>query len=34
MQRRDNDGVETAAVAALIRLEGNRVLEVGCAKDG
>ena len=28
--RRDEDGVEAAAVAALVPLEGKRVLEVGC----
>jgi ubiquinone/menaquinone biosynthesis C-methylase UbiE len=32
MQRRDDDGVETAAIAALVHLEGKRVLEVGCGK--
>jgi predicted RNA methylase len=32
MQRRDDDGVETAAIAALVHLEGNRVHEVGCGK--
>jgi 2-polyprenyl-6-hydroxyphenyl methylase/3-demethylubiquinone-9 3-methyltransferase len=30
MQRRDDDGVEAAAIAALVPLEGKRVLEVGC----
>ena len=30
MQRRDDDGVESAAIAALVPLEGKRVLEVGC----
>jgi ubiquinone/menaquinone biosynthesis C-methylase UbiE len=30
MQRRDEDGVEAAAIAALVPLEGKRVLEVGC----
>src|ERR671933_2517452 len=30
MQRRDQDGVEAAAIAALVPLEGKRVLEVGC----
>src|SRR6266480_4413023 len=32
MQRRDDDGVEAAAIAALVPLEGTRVLEVGCGK--
>ena len=32
MQRRDEDGVEAEAIAALIPLEGKRVLEVGCGK--
>jgi SAM-dependent methyltransferase len=32
MQRRDDDGVEAAAIAALVPLEGKRVLEVGCGK--
>ena len=32
MQRRDDDGVETAAIAALVPLEGRRVLEAGCGK--
>jgi ubiquinone/menaquinone biosynthesis C-methylase UbiE len=32
MQRRDDDGVERAAVAALVPLERKRVLEVGCGK--
>ena len=32
MQRRDEDGVEAAAIAALVALEGKRVLEVGCGK--
>ncbi len=30
MQRRDGDGVEAAAIAELVPLEGKRVLEVGC----
>ena len=30
MQRRDEDGVEAAAIAVLVPLEGKRVLEVGC----
>jgi ubiquinone/menaquinone biosynthesis C-methylase UbiE len=32
MQRLDDDGVEAAAIAALVALEGKRVLEVGCGK--
>src|SRR4029450_11503492 len=32
MQRRDDDGVESAAIAALVPLEGKQVLEVGCGK--
>jgi ubiquinone/menaquinone biosynthesis C-methylase UbiE len=32
MQRRDDDGVEAAAIATLVPLEGRRVLEVGCGK--
>ncbi len=32
MQRRDHDGVEAAAIAALVSLEHKRVLEVGCGK--
>jgi ubiquinone/menaquinone biosynthesis C-methylase UbiE len=28
--RRDPDGVETAAIASAVSLEGTRVLEVGC----
>ena len=32
MQRRDEDGVEAAAIAALVPLEGKRILEVGCGK--
>jgi ubiquinone/menaquinone biosynthesis C-methylase UbiE len=32
MQRRDDDGVEAAAIAALVAFEGKRVLEVGCGK--
>jgi len=32
MQRRDDDGVESAAIAELVSLEGKRVLEVGCGK--
>jgi ubiquinone/menaquinone biosynthesis C-methylase UbiE len=30
MQRRDREGVEAAAIAAVVPLEGKRVLEVGC----
>jgi len=30
VQRRDEDGVEAAAIAVLVPLEGKRVLEVGC----
>ena len=30
MQRRDPDGVETAAIAELVNLDGLRVLDVGC----
>jgi ubiquinone/menaquinone biosynthesis C-methylase UbiE len=30
LQRRDDDGVEAAAIAAVVALEGKRVLEVGC----
>jgi ubiquinone/menaquinone biosynthesis C-methylase UbiE len=30
MQRRDENGVEAAAIAELVPLEGKRVLEVGC----
>lgn len=30
MQRRDPDGVETAAIAALVEIDGLRVLDVGC----
>jgi hypothetical protein len=33
MQRRDDDGVESAAIAALVPLEGKQVLEVGCARE-
>ena len=32
MERRDEDGVEAAAIAALVPLDGKRVLEVGCGK--
>jgi ubiquinone/menaquinone biosynthesis C-methylase UbiE len=30
MQRRDPDGVETAAIAAVVDLDAKRILEVGC----
>jgi ubiquinone/menaquinone biosynthesis C-methylase UbiE len=30
MHRRDPDGAEPAAIAALVDLDGKRVLEVGC----
>jgi ubiquinone/menaquinone biosynthesis C-methylase UbiE len=32
MQRRDEDGVEATAIAAVVAFEGERVLEVGCGK--
>ncbi len=32
MERRDEDGVEAAAIAALVAFDGRRVLEVGCGK--
>jgi ubiquinone/menaquinone biosynthesis C-methylase UbiE len=32
MQRRDDDGIESAAIAALVPLDGKRVLEVGCGE--
>ena len=32
MERRDEDGVEAAAIAAFVPLDGKRVLEVGCGK--
>jgi ubiquinone/menaquinone biosynthesis C-methylase UbiE len=32
VQRRDADGIEAAAIAALVLLEGKRVLEVGCGE--
>src|SRR2546430_10953572 len=32
MQRRDEDGIEAVAIAALVPLEGKRVLEVGCGE--
>jgi len=31
MQRRDPDGVETAAIAQLVGLDGLRILDVGCS---
>lgn len=30
MQRRDHAGVETAAIGAVVDLDGKRILEVGC----
>ena len=30
MERRDEAGVETTALVELVRLDGNRVLDVGC----
>lgn|SRR5437763_11458467 len=30
MQQRDPDGVETSAIAALMSLDGKRVVDVGC----
>ena len=32
MQRRDEAGVETAAIAGLVSLGGKRVLDVGCGE--
>jgi SAM-dependent methyltransferase len=32
MQRRDEEGVEAAAIAAVVHLAGKQVLEVGCGK--
>jgi ubiquinone/menaquinone biosynthesis C-methylase UbiE len=32
MQRRDEAGVEAAAIAALVSLDGKRVLDVGCGE--
>jgi ubiquinone/menaquinone biosynthesis C-methylase UbiE len=32
MQRRDDEGVEAAAIAALVPIDGKSVLEVGCGK--
>jgi ubiquinone/menaquinone biosynthesis C-methylase UbiE len=30
VQRRDREGVETAAIAELVELDGKQVLDVGC----
>lgn len=30
MQRRDPDGIETAAIARLVELDSRRVIDVGC----
>src|SRR3954447_9276085 len=30
MQQRDPDGVETSAIAALMSMDGKRVVDVGC----
>src|SRR5438105_12121869 len=32
MQWRDREGIERAAITALVTLDGKRVLEVGCGK--
>jgi ubiquinone/menaquinone biosynthesis C-methylase UbiE len=32
MERRDEDGIEAAAITALVPFDGKRVLEVGCGK--
>ena len=32
MQRRDEDGIETAAISRLVPLAGKRVLDVGCGR--
>jgi ubiquinone/menaquinone biosynthesis C-methylase UbiE len=32
MQQRDEAGVEAAAIAAIVSLEGKRVLDVGCGE--
>jgi ubiquinone/menaquinone biosynthesis C-methylase UbiE len=32
MQRRDQAGVEAAAIAAIVSLDGKRVLDVGCGE--
>jgi len=32
LERRDEDGVESAAIAGLVSLDGKRVLDVGCGR--
>jgi len=32
VQRRDHEGIEAAAIAALVPVDGKRVLEVGCGE--
>ena len=32
MQSRDQEGIEAAAITALVPLDGKRVLDVGCGK--
>ncbi len=32
MENRDEDGVETTAIAELVNVEGKRVLDVGCGE--
>lgn len=32
MQWRDREGAETAAIAAVVNLDGKRVLDVGCGR--
>jgi ubiquinone/menaquinone biosynthesis C-methylase UbiE len=32
LHRRDEDGVESAAIAGLVSLDGKRVLDVGCGR--
>jgi 2-polyprenyl-3-methyl-5-hydroxy-6-metoxy-1,4-benzoquinol methylase len=32
VQQRDREGVEARAIAALVALDGRRILEVGCGK--
>src|SRR5689334_9210437 len=32
MHRRDEAGIETSAIASLVRLDGARVLDVGCGE--
>ena len=32
MEKRDEAGVETAAIASLVSLDGKRVLDVGCGE--